>query len=140
VNAGETLAFRLKFLTNEFAGDPTDDFAFYTIDAGAGATLFKLWDINDPGLTLTSAPLDVAYGFETPWSPVTHFFLSAGTYTLGFGVVDVEGIDVSSAILIDAVVIRPARGGPNGVPEPGALAAVPAAGIAGFWVLRRRRR
>ena len=92
-----------------------------------------------PPTTLTSSPLDVSYGFETPWSVVSHTFLTGGTYTLGFGVVDVEGIDVSSAIAIDAVVIR-GNGGPGNVPEPGVLAMIPAVFVAAGVALRRRSR
>ncbi|WP_107667773.1 PEP-CTERM sorting domain-containing protein [Cyanothece sp. BG0011] len=105
INAGQVLSFSWNFLTDEFF--PTDDyndFGFFTLSNN----LTVLADTHDAtNLNFFSRLLN-----ETGY--FSHTITQTGTYTLGFGVVDVdlfEGFDtgVNSALLVDNV---------NVVPEP----------------------
>ncbi|MBD2253965.1 PEP-CTERM sorting domain-containing protein [Nostoc parmelioides] len=102
VNAGDKLTFSWNFLTNQVPADPTyNDFAFFSI---TGVTQLA----NTNSLTTFSFS---RLAEETGYQPYTYNFTTAGTYTLGFGVVDVGDTTVNSALLVDNVELTP-------VPEP----------------------
>lgn len=119
VNAGDTLSFSYKFLTNEGS---FLDYAYFAING----TKFNLAQVANA--TTPSSP----FSFETSLLTGTHFFNTGGSVTLSFGVVDIGDFNTTSALLIDNVALTP-------IPEPAAAAALMAAGILGFTALRRRR-
>jgi hypothetical protein len=93
--AGQAVSFQYDFLTNEAAGG-NPDFAFFSVKGPTGAALFTvLGTPTNPLLVPTSSLDGVSSNFnrETGYSGPTLSFtaLSAGTYTLGFGVSDATG-------------------------------------------------
>ncbi len=128
VAAGETLSFDWNFLTNEDTPDGEfNDTAFYVIDGDA----FLLAN------TFSSFVASGAFDEETGYSTFTTGPLAAGTYILGFGVVDVADTDVTSGLLIDNV--RGGEGGgPTPVPEPSTLLLL-GCGIIGMAGLARKK-
>ncbi len=129
VAAGETLSFDWNFLTDEFTPDDVfNDTAFYVIDGDA----FLLAN------TFSSFVASGALIEETGYSTLTTGPLAAGTYTLGFGVVDVVDTGVTSALLIDNVRGGGGGGGPTPVPEPSTLLLL-GCGIIGMAGLARKK-
>ena len=117
VQAGEILTFDWNFLTDDFF--PWNDFAFYSIAPAA----IGLADTLDPlVLSATSFPV------ETGFNNMLFMFPTAGTYTLGFGVVDVFDDLETSGLLVDNI---------NVVPLPPAILLL-GSGLAGLAILRRR--
>lgn len=102
VNAGDKLTFSWNFLTNEVpANAEYNDFAF-----------FSLSNINQLANTYDATFFSFSrLAQQTGYQPYTYNFATAGTYTLGFGVVDVGDTTVNSALLVDNVKLTP-------VPEP----------------------
>lgn len=112
VNNGDILTFDWNFLTDNEPDQTYNDFAFFTLDN----TLISLAN------TESTFNINPSYSFlakETGYQPYSHIFTSGGTYTLGFGVVDVDksnGGDttVNSALLIDNIKVTK-------VPEPSVI-------------------
>ena len=122
VQAGDILSFDWTFLTNEAAGT---DYAFVVIDGA-------VFDLST-GSTL-NAGSTYGYGFTTgAQSYQSAPFASAGTVTLGFGVVDVDSVVASSSLSFDNVTLA-------AVPEPSAFAAVAGLAVLGLAASRRRSR
>jgi hypothetical protein len=103
------LSFRWDFLTSE---DPTfspnNDFAFVTIN-GSVTTLAQFTDATitlpfDPGNPLPPPSTD-EYLTETGYKTFTVTLPTAGQYTLGFGVGNVQTNDIASALLVDKVTL-----------------------------------
>lgn len=95
--AGEVLTFNWNFLTNEPAQSTNfNDFAFFTINGNP----VKLGDTFS-SLSTSVAPFERETGFKSK----SYSFLTSGTYTLGFGVVDVNDPGNNSGLLIDNVVL-----------------------------------
>jgi len=67
---------------------------------------------------------------DTGWLQVDWLGLAPGTYTLGFGIMDVFDSDLGSAVLVDDIAL---------IPEPRA-AALLLVGLGGIWVVGRPRR
>lgn len=108
-NAGDALAFRWNYLSNEDPSSPdTNDFAFVSISSGSLTTLATT--LSTLSISFTS------FGVETGYSEFSYVFNASGTYTLGLGVVDVGDTDVTSGLLIDNVSLTP-----SAVPEPSSL-------------------
>ena len=123
VNPGDEVTFSFNFLTDEATSD--DDFenlfspdtAFYTI-ADEGFLL------ADPNLS-NFVPSDIAlFNEETGYASFSTGPLPGGTYTLGFGIVNVGDIATSSGLLVDDVAISSGNGSGNAVPEPSTMALV----------------
>ena len=106
-NAGDIISFSWNFLTNE---DPlsagTNDFAFFSIVPGTPSTLANTFSSLSP----SSSSI---FSFDSGYSVFTVQILSAGTYTVGFGVADSGDTDISSALLLDNVKLTT-----SAVPEP----------------------
>ena len=100
VNAGDTLSFNYRFLTNEGS---LLDYAFYTIN-GVKFNLAQVANATNP-----SSP----FQFETGLLTGNHLFSASGSVTLGFGVVDIGDFSATSALDIDNVTIT--------LPEPATL-------------------
>lgn len=122
IQAGDTLSFDWTFLTNAATGP---DYAFVVIDG----TVFNLLT----GSTL-SAGSTYGYGFSTgaqTFQSTPFASASAGTVTIGLGVVDVGDFVASSALSFDNVTL-------TAIPEPSAFAAL--AGLATLALAASRRR
>lgn len=99
VNAGDTLSFKWNFLTNALpAQSLANDEAFFTLSGPAPAAV-HLADTFSALAPSTS----LLYARETGFQPFATTFPIAGTYTLGFGVVDRFSTSVDSALLVDCV-------------------------------------
>lgn len=90
VQAGETLSFQFNFLTNEYPGY-YNDFAFISIvDQSGSAVDLQLIDSVNLGSTSNL--------FE-------YTFATAGTFTVGIGVMDVGDTSVDSTLLVDNLLL-----------------------------------
>ncbi len=101
--AGDILRFDWDFLTNETTPEDTfNDFAFFSL------TPLTL-ELADTGESFVSSltPFSQETGFQTESIAISE----AGTYSLGFGVVDVEDDIIDSGLLIDNVRIGEDDGG-----------------------------
>ncbi len=124
-NAGDVITFSWAFLTNEFVPEPvTNDFAFVTL----GNAILGRLDTLTPGFNIPSA---TSFGADTGYRSFSFNIAAAGTYTLGFGVVNQGDAFISSGLLIDNV---------QTVPEPVSTLGILALGGAGLLVRRRKLR
>jgi hypothetical protein len=92
VGVGDTLTFQGKFFTNETAASigPFNDYAFLLV---AGEVI-KLTDVTEA--TISSS----FFVSETAEQTYTYQFTTAGTYTLGLGVIDLTDYPLTSAMNI----------------------------------------
>lgn len=118
-NAGDRFSFQWNFLTDE-AGSAHNgllpqesrfqDVSFWSLQPQGGPTeLFKLADRYDPALVDSKT----VFGKETGFQVVNFFLPYSGTFTIGFGVVNVSDKVVKSGLMIDN-----ATGPSIVVPEP----------------------
>lgn len=116
-NEGDVLSFRFNFLTNDgaFFGNPRD-FAFVTLQdtSSRERPIFSI--ASSTGSLSTSS---TGFAQETGWLTYTSSPLTAGTYRLGIGVVDIFGTDKTSALLIDNIALSDETTTP--IPEPTSL-------------------
>ena len=118
VNAGDTLSFGWKFLTNE---GTQPDYAFVVIN-GVASTLVTTAAAASPSTPLT---------WETGNGVFSHSFASASVVTLAIGVVDIGDYNVTSELRISDVALAP-------IPEPESYALM-LAGLGLLGALTRRR-
>jgi hypothetical protein len=122
-NAGDELSFDFNLVTREDASRSLDyrDFFFSTIQDGSGEVVRE--DVDAMPRLATSNP----NWLQSGWQSVTYTFPTAGTYTIGFGVVDALDSRVETRLFLDRI---------RHVPEPstGAMVSLGLLGIA----LRRR--
>lgn len=98
-NAGDVLTFSWNFLTNTPSSASNNDFAFFTVVSSS-----TLADTYSPLLSTSyPTPFEQATGYQTQ----TYTISNPGTYTLGFGVVDVGSNSGNSGLLIDNASIVP---------------------------------
>lgn len=130
---GDTFSFDWNFLTNELTPQPTNfnDFAFWSLVSKNDGEL--LADTFFPTFSISGTLFEEETGYNT----TTFTLPSTGTFTLGFGVMNVDDYLIESGLLIDnvtAVTSAP-------IPEPSSLAIFGiGACMAGVGVARRRRR
>jgi len=146
-NAGDTISFKVDFMTNEGIPSTFNDSAFVVIDG----VITKLADTHS---TFVAPPAIAGTdnvginSFLTPAGKETGFLsgsvtlASGGAHTIGFFVINVPPTDtnVSSAMLVDALVQTPGNGGGGGVPLPAGMYVMPLAlALAGAYGLKLRR-
>ncbi len=102
VEAGDTLTIRFNFLTNEATPSSFNDTTFLSVAGEGGQQLFRLADTTTPGFQTTPASFNAATGYQE----VTLTFNQAGTYTIGFGVVDLGDTTFDSALLLDGLELN----------------------------------
>jgi hypothetical protein len=127
VNAGDVLVFSWNFLTDQNPPDSTyNDFAFFTLST----TSTTLADTFSPLMTSFSR---LSYEYQTGYQPYSYTFATGGTYTLGFGVVDVGDDTVNSALLVDRISTQ-------AIPEPLTILGSATAIGFGAWFKRRLKK
>ena len=100
VEAGDVVSFDWNFLTNEATPEPTfNDTAFLSVN---GFTL----ELADTGENFINASNVDQFNEQTDTQTLTFSIAAAGTYTIGFGVVDVTDEIVDSGLVIDNVAIQ----------------------------------
>jgi hypothetical protein len=151
--SGGALSFEYNFLTNETPAT-NQDFAYVTL-SGPGITGTEIFEIANPTSPagtpppLTSAQSGIysylsGVGTETGYDPYTIAGLTAGTYTVSFGVTNVTDNNGSSGLLIDSVTApsngNGGGGGGGAVPLPAAALLAPAAlALAGRYTVKLRK-
>jgi Ca2+-binding RTX toxin-like protein len=93
VQAGEVVSFDWDFLTDEGTPSFFNDFAFVSITP---ALVSELADTSSV-FALSPTPFNQETGYQT----FEYKFTTAGTYTVGVGVVDVGDTVVDSGLLVD---------------------------------------
>lgn len=119
VKAGDILTFDWKFSTDDYL--PFNDFSFFSISSN----VLELADINLVG----------NYG-ATALETLSYKFHNAGSYTLGFGVVNVSDTVGNSQLLVDNVKINSAAS----VPEPASILGLLGMGALGAGSAFKRKR
>ncbi|KAF3884363.1 MULTISPECIES: PEP-CTERM sorting domain-containing protein [Nostocales] len=118
VNAGDILSFNWKFQGGDYL--PFNDFSFYSINSIA----YKLADIAQVG------------SFEESSSQTFHTFQTAGTYTIGFGVLNALDTSGTSFLAIDNVKVSST----TTVPEPASIIGIlTISAISGTSALKRKQ-
>jgi len=127
-DVGKFLTFNWNLITANHTSSTERDYAFVTINGNA--SFFKLADIQSP---LMHDGDNTVFDRETGYQTFNSFqFTSAGNYTLGFGVVDVDTTAfANSALVVDNVRL-------SLVPEPGQWSAIGGLSLVLFTVARRR--
>ncbi len=100
--SGDVLTFKADFLSNEPAVGGNGDYAFVTLTGANGKTqVIKITDV----LTPTSPAVFNSTGFtrETGYHTYAIQLPHSGTFTIGFGVVNVGDSTATSDLLIDNV-------------------------------------
>jgi len=132
--AGDVLSFRWNFLTNEDFGPtppPDVDFAFFSLVSESGPVLIS--SVLDPNLASSLSP----YAQETGYQYYEYTIQATGTYRLGFGVIDVDGVVSPSALLLDDVQLT---SGSTVIPEPATASVLWLGATLTSAVMWRRRR
>lgn len=124
LSVGDVVSFNYTFLTQETSGMHRD-FAF--INLGLGGNTPVVADTLQPPVSVTGGgnPFNLSSGPHSFSFTIT----TAGTYTLGIGVVDATTSDTPSALLVDDIAVTP-------IPEPSTIGL----GIAGALLLAALRR
>ena len=102
------LSFDWDFATNDGSGDlGGKDFGFFSISGNGFEEVFVLEESTGDIATINSGDTDFAYNDSSYSSYTTDpLALSAGTYRVGFGVVDADGVSYSSGLLFDNFTAR----------------------------------
>ena len=124
--AGDVLTFDWNFMTNELESTlvgSNNDFAFFTLNP----LLSKLADPSSSFVTSLTPFLN-----ETGFKTFSTKIFTPGTYTLGFGVVNVGDPMFDSALAVDNVKLA-------SVPEPTSVLGILAFGALGAGSMWRRK-
>jgi hypothetical protein len=145
--AGDTITFKYDLFTQEPLVAGRNDFGFVTLNgmlvtlASASGAL-----LPPPGITGTgdNAGINSFAGVrETGYNMFTLTVGAAGTYTLGFGAVNVGDTTGQTGLLVDAIVQAPGTGGGGGgggVPLPAGMYLMPLGlALAGLYSKKLRR-
>jgi hypothetical protein len=101
-NAGDIVTFKADFLTNETT-KANGDYGFVTVTFNGKTELFRIHAAVKPITGLNTS------GFlsETGYRMYTIVLPKNGTYTIGYGVVNVGDSEVASDLLVDNVQLQP---------------------------------
>ena len=131
------LSFNWDFLTNDGSGDlGNKDFGFFSISGPDGyENVFVLEDSTGNITSLNSADTNFATNTNTydTYTSESLNLTTPGTYRVGFGVVDADGVSYSSGLLVDNFTVEEV---PFDFSPTAGLGLV--AGIFGFTHLRRK--
>ncbi|MBE9208705.1 PEP-CTERM sorting domain-containing protein [Nostoc sp. LEGE 06077] len=120
VQAGDVLRFNWRFQTDEYLSSLVyNDFSFYSI----GTSLNRLADVRQVG------------NFGQTASQTSYTFNTAGTYTIGFGVVNTLDRFLGSSL----TVRTSSSAGSEPVPEPMTIIGSLTAGAFGVALRRKRK-
>lgn len=109
-NAGGILTFDFNFITNETAPPVADDFSFFTLNNSV-TTLAGRASATSPSNTTEPRRFEAETGFQTR----SLLIPSAGTFNLGFGVVDATtDSTVDSGLLLENIQLQ-------AIPEPSSI-------------------
>lgn len=117
---GDVIEFDYTFLTNEATPTTTfNDSAFFTLgkssdDSSVGKFAIEIADTSDPTFSDKSVK---GYSEATDTKTIKVAISEAGTYELGFGIVDLSDKIVDSAILVDDVKLISTGVGPFSSPS-----------------------
>jgi hypothetical protein len=128
--AGDVLSFDWNFLTNEFLEEALyNDFAFWSlVNQQSGELLADTFFVP---FVLSST----TFTSETGYQATTFTLTQSGTFTLGFGVMDVQDQAIRSGLLIDNVQLTSSA---SPIPEPSSLVVFGLAAL-GLVYFRRRK-
>ena len=130
-------SFDWDFLTNDGSGDlGNKDFGFFSISGNGIEEVFVLEDSTGDISSLNSGDTNFATNtntYATYTSEPLTLTNTAGTYRVGFGVVDADGVSYSSGLLVDNFTVEEV---PFDFSPTAGLGLV--AGIFGFTHLRRK--
>ena len=105
------ISFDWNYLTNDGASIlGNQDFSFVTItgiETASNNPVEFVIPLGDSSGTIPSNPSS-NFAEVTGYSTYTSDVLAPGTYRVGFGVVDIDNVDRSSALLVDEIYIRQA--------------------------------
>jgi hypothetical protein len=103
--AGDIISFKADFLTNEANTQGKGDYGFVTLTFNGKTQLFRLSDFTHA----TSPLIFASSGFasETGYHTYALILPKSGTYTIGFGVVNVGDSLIASNLLVDNVQLTP---------------------------------
>ncbi|MBR9803146.1 PEP-CTERM sorting domain-containing protein [bacterium] len=137
LNAGETLSFDWRFLSQLSDNSTANDFAFWSLTPnGIPGGYTQLADTFDVGSDMVGT-----FTFSTSAFAKAEPSVSSGTYTLGFGVMNFgNNLDAyPSGLLIDNISISGSS--PAAVPEPGTLAMLGISTLGfGMGYVRKRKK
>ena len=106
--AGNVLTFNFNFLTNETAPPALNDIPFVTLN-GSVTELTNAFSTSSPSFTpLTNFEAETGFQSFSLTVPTT------GTFTLGFGVTDIDDPIVDSGLLVENITLQP-------IPEPSSI-------------------
>lgn len=134
VSTRSQLSFDWDFLTNETFDTllpnrgPFNDYGFFLI----GQTVNKLADYQNTSQGSCFFDFDSCTGVTKKT-----FTLNPGTYTLAFGVIDIDDFAITSALSVSNVTLTPLPTEPVAVPEPNLLWGILFAGGLGGRLRRR---
>jgi hypothetical protein len=101
-NAGDIVTFKADFLTNETT-KPIGDYGFVTVTLNGKTQLFPIHAALKPITGLNTS----GFVSETGYRMYTIVLPKNGTYTIGYGVVNVGDSEVASDLLVDNVQLQP---------------------------------
>lgn len=123
---GDVVSFSWNFLKEQEPDPIYNDFAFASLNS-----LSTLASPLTSSLVAFSAP-NSTFNQQTGFQASSFTIQTAGTYTLGLGVVNVTDTSGNSGLLVDDVSVKP-------VPEPSSVLGTLALGAVGVWFLLKRK-
>ena len=126
-NAGDEIVFDYNFLSRETDARKAsyDDFAFLTVRSNEQGEI-----VLDQAASMIQLPTSSARWSQTGWQQGRYTFQTSGTFTIGFGVVDVLDSRSESRLLLDDLLHIPE-------PSTGVLSSL---GVLGLAIRARHRR